>query len=75
VASDRDAIPLTRAAVTTDEHGRTICPVCGHPAINEKRLHPDEDLCTPIRCPAWSVQAVYDHDSRVWVPADPIEGL
>ena len=59
-------IPLTRAAVTTDEHGRTICPVCGFLAVDQARISLDEVKCVPARCPAWMVIAVYDHDARAW---------
>jgi hypothetical protein len=66
-----DDLPLTRGAITIDAHGRKICPTCGHPAIFERRLNPDEDLCVPRLCPAWQTTAVFDHGTREWVPTGP----
>jgi hypothetical protein len=44
------------------------CPVCGRPAIDQDT---DEEKCAPSRCPAWSTEAVYDHERREWLNTDP----
>lgn len=39
-----------------------MCPTCGKTMAQG---------CLPSRCPRWETVAVFDHDTREWLPTDP----
>jgi hypothetical protein len=65
-----DEAPLTMGATVVDDHGRTLCPVCGCPLRLYPQITPDEQMCGPSTCARWRTTGVFDHAAGEWLPVD-----